>query len=65
MYLQQYDFIIEHRQGKKLSNVARLSHQKSILRSQEQGYGVIEDTILPPLFDKSDESNSQEMEPDQ
>ena len=59
-YLQQFEFTIEHRSGKKLSNVDGLSRQKFALPRLERDLEVIEEVILPPLWDNDESSNQGE-----
>ena len=50
-YLQQFDYTVEHKPGKRLGNADGLSRQTNYLERKDQELQELDDVILPPLKD--------------
>ena len=50
-YLQQFNYTVEHKPGKRLGNADGLSRQANYLERKDQGLEELDEVILPPLLE--------------
>ena len=53
-YLQQFNYTLEHKPGKRLGNADGLSRQANYLERKDQGLEELDEVILPPLKETYD-----------